>query len=620
MNAEIQLQAAYAMNAQLRDQIDSLNRTVWSLEERLRISDEGKEDLRRFYENQMEALRAEMVDLRMGHQEMMDAAVSRITKTFEEQIARLMEERDAALRSAKSWRGRNFGRKSERNAGRGRDDDGPSGRGENRESEKDDYVDAQSQKAKDAEKTSGDGSTMDTEKLVKRLKRRHPGAEVTVERVDYSKASQYMSDENVVYHRLEEYFTLSDGEYFRTGKNGEVEKSWYRIMVRYPERYEEHLYEAAHVRSKTEDEYKTTDVLEDRRPVPNCMFGTDMLANILCEKYLYHTPLEQVVQKLNHSGVNISPSVLGEHIHNAMAWLSSKLEECWRAEVRKSWILMLDETRVLVGCADKETRERHYMNRYMWGIRANSANLVWFLYENGSRGAEAIRPFLEGFLGFYTTDGYVVYKIFDSKEAAEGSEADSARRKGRRSACLVHIRRGFVEAIIENETEAMWFIDEFGRMFSVEHHCAERGLTGAERLAERLKPGSTADIMRRIEERLEVFRKSNFAGCGELLRKALKYAIGEWPAMKRVLECGDVELSNNLSEQMMRRIKMNLKNAGNIGSERSARHNAFMYSVIESCKMMRRNVEDYLKSLLERLRTARDGDDLTCCLPCYLPA
>ena len=92
-----------------------------------------------------------------------------------------------------------------------------------------------------------------------------------------------------------------------------------------------------------------------------------------------------------------------------------------------------------------------------------------------------------------------------------------------------------------------------------------------------LSRGNTADIMRRIEERLEVFRKSDLAGCGELLRKALKYAIGEWPAMKRVLECGDVELSNNLSEQMMRRIKMNLKNAGNIGSERSAGPNAFMY-------------------------------------------
>ena len=150
MNAEIQLQAAYAMNAQLRDQIDSLNRTVWSLEERLRISDEGKEDLKRFYENQMEALRSEQ-------QRLIDEAVSRITKTFEEQIARLMEERDAALRSAKSWRGRSFGRKSERNAGRGRDDDGPSGRGETRESEKEGYVDTESQKAKDAARTSSNG-------------------------------------------------------------------------------------------------------------------------------------------------------------------------------------------------------------------------------------------------------------------------------------------------------------------------------------------------------------------------------------------------------------------------------------------------------------------------------
>ena len=92
-----------------------------------------------------------------------------------------------------------------------------------------------------------------------------------------------------------------------------------------------------------------------------------------------------------------------------------------------------------------------------------------------------------------------------------------------------------------------------------------------------------------------------------MLKKALKYAIGEWPAMKRVLECGDVELSNNLSEQMMRRIKMNLKNACNIGGEISAKHNAFMFSVIESCKMIKRNVEDYLKALFRRLRTAKEA-------------
>lgn len=83
--------------------------------------------------------------------------------------------------------------------------------------------------------------------------------------------------------------------------------------------------------------------------------------------------------------------------------------------------------------------------------------------------------------------------------------------------------------------------------------------------------------------------QSDYAGCGEM--------------MKRVLECGDVELSNNLSEQMMRSIKMNLKNAGNIGSEEYAKHNAFMFSVIKSCNMNKRLVK---------------GDDLTDLLPCNL--
>lgn len=60
--------------------------------------------------------------------------------------------------------------------------------------------------------------------------------------------------------------------------------------------------------------------------------------------------------------------------------------------------------------------------------------------QTGSILASGSPPFLDGFLGFYTTDGYVVYKVFDNKdEAAE--DAESQQKKGRRSACLVHIRR-----------------------------------------------------------------------------------------------------------------------------------------------------------------------------------
>ena len=59
MNLENQLQVAFATNAELREQIDSLTRVNWSLEERLRHDAESREEMRTFYENQMENLRKE---------------------------------------------------------------------------------------------------------------------------------------------------------------------------------------------------------------------------------------------------------------------------------------------------------------------------------------------------------------------------------------------------------------------------------------------------------------------------------------------------------------------------------------------------------------------------------
>ena len=187
----------------------------------------------------------------------------------------------------------------------------------------------------------------------------------------------------------------------------------------------------------------------------------------------------------------------------------------------------------------------------------------------------------------------------------------------KRSACLVHIRYLFVNALEENYDEAMWFIDRIGMVFANEHCFKEQNMTSAERYVARLKPGSTADLMRSIEDRLADYALSDDARCGELLKKAMRYARAEWPAMKRVLESGDVEVSNNISEQSVRKLKMNLRNAGNIGSESSAVDNAFMYSVIESCKHNEIDPGKYISYLLGKLKTAHEGEDLTTLLPCY---
>lgn len=54
---------------------------------------------------------------------------------------------------------------------------------------------------------------------------------------------------------------------------------------------------------------------------------------------------------------------------------------------------------------------------------------------------------------------------------------------------------------------------------------------------------------------------------------------------------------NNLAEQMMRDIKMNLKNCLNIDSEDSALDYAFMFSIIESCDMNKLFPQWYIREL-----------------------
>lgn len=112
-------------------------------------------------------------------------------------------------------------------------------------------------------------------------------------------------------------------------------------------------------------------------------------------------------------------------------------------------------------------------------------------------------------------------------------------------------------------------------------------------------------------------REANQTEYGEKLLKAVRYTFSEWPAMKRVLQNGGIELSNNLCEQMMVHFKMNLTTVGNIGSEGSAKHNDFMYSVIESCRMVGIKVDRYLHVLIEGLKKAVAGVGLTHLLPRY---
>ena len=605
MSTEEQLQLAISQNVELRAVIARLES---------QLDPAREERLRQLY--QAEARRTEdfyrkmMDDMRAEHARDMDRLAKTLAETHELQVRQLKDmiaSLQASLNGSRSRedlaRGKRFGRKSEKGDKLGKKDD------ENREDEKNDFDGTGTPSSGGSGPSSASASQNDADavkRLQKVLKRRYPSAEIEI-RTDYSKQKDYT--ENAVYHSLSEYFTLGDGETFAT-RNGEIDINLVKVIIRYPEKIEEHIYETATVRSADAEDYRTASRLWLDLPCPGCCFSTDMLTYIIAEKYCYNKPFDQIVSQLKNQGFNISKSTLGDNIHRVISWVRTHMTAAWEAAIRKARYWQLDETPLLVGCGNRKEGDWSYKKKYVWTIRATLGKLVWFIYESGSRGRKAIEPFLKDFIGFYTTDGYAVYKIFD----------DPGGGGPRRSACLVHIRRCFVDAIGEDHDAAMWFIEEIGKIFAIEYHCKKMGMTANERLVERLKTGSTADIMAGIEARLKMYEATGYAECGALMTKAIRYALAEWTAMKRVLEHGAVEISNNLAEQMMRHIKMNLKTASNIGSEDSAMDNAFMFSLIESCKLNGLAPEKYIAFLLRKLKEADRNTDKNALLPCFCTA
>jgi transposase len=449
----------------------------------------------------------------------------------------------------------------------------------------------------DGESVTGDaeGRTVDVRPAYHRTQEHHEP------RIDYAKNKPYTA--NPRYHYLSDYFTLPDGGRY-VQRRGHADTWWYHVVHRIPEHYEEDFYEAAKVIMPGPDGGSVTcNTMENPCYLGVSRFDTEMLSFILTQKFCYNNSLNEVAGMLSHKGCTVSVKTIGSVVNKVIEKIRRAMSEMWKSTTFNTENLMIDETTGMVGIDNEETGKREYKNRYFWGFKANLKKMVWFVYEHGSRAAKVLRPILDEFIGFFTSDGYIVYKIYDKDD----------HPNQRRSACLTHIRRNFIDSLIENHEGSMWFIEEFGKLFGVEYECRKLNLSPEDRLYYRKK--HSGSIMDRIKKKLEEYLSSGYAGCGELFTKALKYARREWSAMEMVLENGGLELSNNLAEQMMRHFKRTLKNCLNIGSERSAKNVAFMFSVVESCAMNAISPVVYIKDLL--VKFADENISNQTLLPCY---
>lgn len=402
--------------------------------------------------------------------------------------------------------------------------------------------------------------------------------------------------DKVVVHEVDEYYTLPEGGRFMN-RNGMPDVWEYRVIEHVRAHNVEHVYKVARVKLA---DGTFANTMEHPLKDLGGIFSPELLARLLCLKYDFSMPENRQIRLLAREGIHISNSTLNSYIHNGIAKLKEFMEDVFKGFVQQAEYLMVDETTELVGIETKEGKA--YRRKYLWAFFAKHMKMVYYHYNNGSRSSDVAKSFLEHFMGTLSTDGYTVYRMFDGEDS-----------KVLHIGCWTHCRRLWVDALPSDRT-AMEIIDSIGDMFMNEDLFRTMKLSGEQIKGKRRK--LTGPILESIHHKVVMMMQDAKIMANELMRKAVNYTLNQWKSLRNILKDGAAEISNNLCEQRMKPVKLLLKNCMNIGSEDAAENSAFIFSLIESCKLNGIDPQDYLKHLFECILHGKDCDKKTL-LPCF---
>ena len=191
---------------------------------------------------------------------------------------------------------------------------------------------------------------------------------------------------------------------------------------------------------------------------------------------------------------------------------------------------------------------------------------------------------LSGYTGTVHADGFAGFNgLFGDDKAGE-------------QACIVHVRRKFVEEAERTDSAiAKHAIKMITELYVVEKEV--RGKAPEERVAlrqEKAKP---------VFDELEVWLQAQLSKISgkTKLAEAIRYALNRMPKARAYLSDGRLELDNNICERSIRPIALGRKNYLFMGSVGGGKAAAIAYTLIETAKMNDVNPEAWLTWVLERL-------------------
>jgi len=329
------------------------------------------------------------------------------------------------------------------------------------------------------------------------------------------------------------------------------------------------------------------------RIVDKGLASDGVVIDTVVAKYCDHLPLyRQEAMLERETGIEISRATLDGWVMRVGELLLA-VREAMRKDLLTGRYLQADETTVLVQMHDKRGSDHQ---AYLWQYGAPGGETVFDFRMGRERDGPA--EFLGGWAGILQTDGYKGYERVGGPGLVHVG-------------CWAHARRKFVDAlkVHPQDEEAFRMVERMDALFAVEREAREQAMTAEQRRQWRRR--MAGELVEEIYAKsLELTRTALPQGS---LGKAAGYTVKMWGKLKRCLEYGEVELSNNLAENSMRGVALGRKNWLHVGSQKSGPKVAAILSVVESCRRIGAPVKDYLADVLPGLdkKTLREVEQLT---------
>jgi transposase len=354
----------------------------------------------------------------------------------------------------------------------------------------------------------------------------------------------------------------------------------------------------------TEDERSGVVTAEGTKHLlPGSLADESLLAWSIAEKFEFALPFYRQAKRLEYLGIPLPRATLCHHAIKA-AEACQPLYEFLEDHIKRGPVINADETRLQVlKEAGRRAQEWSWMWVFAGGPPAKEA--VLFRYDE-SRSHNIPLEFLKGYRGWLQTDDYAAYGTALRKIR----EADKDGVGTKHILCWAHARRGFVKAWDATKSpaakEAIDFIreifalEDLRKEYSVKGFAKQRA-NKAEGIFGRFKPW--------------LVKLAAETPPGNLLGKAVAYAIDNWELLIRYVEDPLLTPSNNRAENAIRPFVVGRKNWLFAGTPAGAEASAIHYSLIESSKLAKLNPYEYLMYIFARLPYAKTRDDHAMLLP-----